>query len=377
MELHISDDQSLLVDTTRRFLHKHASPEVLRSHRDDDSGYGQSFWRDGTTLGWTSLLVRESQGGGSVSGEGVRDLALIAHEFGRAAAPGPLLSTNVAAAALDRFGTSELHRDILASILAGSVVSWCHAEPVPAQSLGTVDTELIDANGTLQLCGVKSPVEQGSQAGHFLASARSRAGLTQVVVPRDAPGLTVVPLKSVDLTRRFAEVSFDRTPIPYAAVLGAAGEAAPALEWQLQLAVVIQVNEMVGAMERAFEMTLDYAFDRYSFGRPLASYQEIKHRFADMKSWLEASHALANAATRAVGAGDADAGELISAAKSYIAQHGTELCQDCVQLHGGIGLTYEHDLHLYLRRVTLGAATHGTVRDHRLRLADILEAQGT
>jgi alkylation response protein AidB-like acyl-CoA dehydrogenase len=120
------------------------------------------------------------------------------------------------------------------------------------------------------------------------------------------------------------------------------------------------------------EMTRQWAFDRYTFGRPLASYQEIKHRFADMTLWLEASKATVVAAARAVSTHAPEAPELVSAAASYVHDHGPELGQDCVQLHGGIGVTWEHDLHLYLRRVTLNALTFGTVRDHRERLAALV-----
>ena len=372
MELTLSDDQELLRDTTRRFLSERAAPAQLREWRHHPLGCDPGIWREGVELGWTSLLVDEAAGGGSISGEGLMDLAFIAHEFGRQASPGPLLSVNVVAAALSRFGTSEQKSQVLPSILGGGIATWCHAEPTSNDS---VATQLCRRGDGHVLSGRKSPVEQGGQAEHFLVSAQSESGIAQVLVPRDAPGMAVTPLESVDLTRRFSEVAFDSTPVPRSAVVGELGNAAADIEWQLQIALVIQLHEMVGAMEKSFEMTLEWAFDRYSFGRPLASYQELKHRFADMKCWLEASHGLVNAATRAVQRGRPDAAELVSAAKSYIAHHGTELCQDCVQIHGGLGITFEHDLHLYLRRVTLGAVTHGTIRDHRLRLADLLEGE--
>ena len=118
-------------------------------------------------------------------------------------------------------------------------------------------------------------------------------------------------------------------------------------------------------MQTAFDMTVEWAFDRYSFGRPLASYQELKHRFADMLSWLEASHAVSDAATAALAAGSPDAAELLSVAKAFIGDYGGELMQDCVQMHGGIGVTFEHDLHLYLRRHTVNRALYGTPAEHR------------
>jgi alkylation response protein AidB-like acyl-CoA dehydrogenase len=122
-------------------------------------------------------------------------------------------------------------------------------------------------------------------------------------------------------------------------------------------------------------MTVQWAFDRYSFGRPLASYQELKHRFADMKLWLEASHAISDGAVRAVAEGAPNAWELLSAGKAYVGYHGIELLQDCVQIHGGIGVTFDHDMHLYLRRLTLGSRLYGSVTEHRERLTAALEAQ--
>jgi alkylation response protein AidB-like acyl-CoA dehydrogenase len=138
---------------------------------------------------------------------------------------------------------------------------------------------------------------------------------------------------------------------------------------------VLVTAEAVGAMQRAFDMTVEWAFDRYSFGRPLASYQELKHRFADMKSWLEAAHAVSDAAAASVQDGAPDAAELVSIAKAFVGHYGVELLQDCVQLHGGIGVTYEHDLHLFLRRVVLDAGLHGTAAEHRQRITTFVERE--
>ena len=133
--------------------------------------------------------------------------------------------------------------------------------------------------------------------------------------------------------------------------------------------------ESVGAMQAGFDLTVEWAFDRYSFGRPLASYQALKHRFADMKAWLEASHAISDEAALAVASGAPEAAELASAAKAFIGDYGSELLQECVQIHGGIGVTFEHVLHLPFRRHTVNRALHGTPADHRQRLCDVAEAQ--
>ena len=128
-------------------------------------------------------------------------------------------------------------------------------------------------------------------------------------------------------------------------------------------------------MQAAFDMTVEWSFDRYSFGRPLASYQALKHRFADMMSWLQAGHGISDAACAAAQDDEPNADELASAAKAFIGRYGGELIQDCVQLHGGIGVTFDHDLHLYLRRLTVNRSVAGTPREHLRRIAGIVEAR--
>ena len=221
--------------------------------------------------------------------------------------------------------------------------------------------------------GVKRPVESAAEASHLLVTGRTGDALTQVLVPTDAAGVDVAPMRSVDLTRRFSLVRFDDVRLPLDAVVGEVGGADDDVELQLQQALVVTTAESVGAMQRAFDMTVEWAFDRYSFGRPLASYQALKHRFADMTCWLEASHAIADAAARAVSSGRSDAAKLASVAMAYIGDHGSELLQDCVQLHGGIGVTFEHDLHLFLRRHTLSRTLYGTPADHRQRVTTLTE----
>jgi alkylation response protein AidB-like acyl-CoA dehydrogenase len=197
-----------------------------------------------------------------------------------------------------------------------------------------------------------------------------------VLVAAGSPGISVTPVRSVDVTRRLGAVAFDGVRVPRAAVVGEVGAATAQVARQRQLVLALSTAEAVGAMQAGFDMTVAWAFDRYSFGRPLASYQEIKHRFADMKTWLEASHAVSDAAAHAVATGSDEAEELVSAAKAYVGQLGSELLQDCVQLHGGIGVTFEHDLHLFLRRHTLCRVLFGTPTEHRRRLADLEEAAG-
>ncbi|HEX5586024.1 MAG TPA: acyl-CoA dehydrogenase family protein [Acidimicrobiia bacterium] len=375
MELEITEDQQFFVETTRRFLDERSTTAALRDMRDDPIGFAPDYWKQGAELGWTSLLVSEDDGGGTISGRAVPDLALVAFEFGKHAAPGPLVPEAVVAGAISRRGTDE-QKAALEGLLSGELIAaWCYGEPTRPARLGNLATEAVASGDGVRLSGVKGPVEAGAQAQLLLVTARTGDGLTQLLVPADTPGVKITPLDGLDLTRRYATVEFTNVELPASAVLGELGGADADVDWQLQVAIALQLAEMVGAMDRAFAMTVEWSFDRYSFGRPLASYQELKHRFADMKLWLEASHAIADAAAAKVEDGEPEAWDYLSAGKAYIGHYGVELMHDCVQMHGGIGVTFEHDLHLFLRRVTVDSLQFGSVTEHRERLTAALEAQ--
>jgi alkylation response protein AidB-like acyl-CoA dehydrogenase len=360
VELELTEEQAFFVETTRRFLEAECAIPAVRELEHDPVGYDPKAWAQGAQLGWASLLVPEADGGGSFSEHGLLDLVLVAEEMGRVVAPGPLGPVNVVAGALGRSGSPEQKAEVLPGLLAGErVAAWCGARPVD----GRPD------DGGFVLSGTCSPVEAGAQAAHLLVAVEHGDGCSQVLVPADAPGLTVTPMSGLDLVRRFAEVRFDDVAVPAGAVVGPVGRAAAEVEHALRVACTLQCAETAGIMDKVFTMTVEYLGDRYSFGRPLSSYQALKHRVADDKVTLEASHAIATAAARAVATSQANAGEVVSAAKAWIGPRATEMIQDCVQLHGGIGVTWEHDLHIYLRRATVNRATHGTPEDHAERVA--------
>jgi alkylation response protein AidB-like acyl-CoA dehydrogenase len=373
MHLALDDDQQFFQETTRKFLEQEAPIATVRALADDPAGFDRAWWKRGAELGWTSLLVPEEHGGGSLSGQGVLDLVIVAEEMGRLVSPGPLLPTSVAALALADTASPELCAQVLPAVVSGDVVvAWCPV--LPGGDGVTVTAQASDAGFALD--GVAAPVEAGAQADELLVTARTGGGLSQFLVACDAPGVTIESLGSVDLVRRFASVRFDATPVPADRLIGMLDGADDAATRQLQLAVVLQCAETVGALDRVLEFTLEYLADRTSFGRPLASYQALKHRVADMKMWLEAAHGVTELAAQAVQERADDADEIVSAAASYVGDHATEIVQECTQLHGGIGVTWEHDLHLYLRRVTLHRNLHGTPVQHREHLAVQLLDEG-
>lgn len=388
MKLDLSPEQAFFHGTTRQFLDDKVPTSLVRELRSDPAGFGRDFWRQGADLGWTSLLVTEADGGGSISGQGLVDLTLVAFEFGRYAAPGPLTAANVVTAAVARSGTAAQKAELLPGLMTGDLIgSWAYAEPRPFDRLGAVGVRARRSDGMYLLTGSKAPVEAASQADLFLVTALltdEGGGLVQFLVPTGTPGVSVSPMRTLDITRRYGRVTFTNAAVPASAVLGGASTVgastvgastvAADVERQLQIALVIQLAELTGTMDRGLELTTEWLFNRYSFGRPLASYQALKHRFADMRAWLEAAHAMADAAAQHVQAGSGRAGEYVSAGKSFLGTAACEVLQECVQFHGGIGVTFEHDLHLYLRRATVDAQLYGTVADHRERLTAILEA---
>jgi alkylation response protein AidB-like acyl-CoA dehydrogenase len=370
MELELTSDQELLRDTTRRFLQASVPLTAVRALADDPSGFDRGWWKKGAELGWTSLLVDEARGGGSVSGEGLRDLALVAEEMGAMVSPGPLIPTNVVAQTISVDGSDDLAERILPGLLSGeSVAAWCVAEQGrPVDPSGV--TLRAERNGDgFVLDGVKLPVEAGAEADWLLVTATGPDGLSQFLVPTSAPGVQVTALRGLDLVRRNAAIRFEGVRVGASAVVGELGGASLSFERQLQTALVLQCAEIVGAADRVFDFTVQYAFDRSSFGRALASYQALKHRFADMKLWLESAQAITVDATKAVQSGAPDATEVARIAKAYVGERCPELIQDCVQMHGGIGVTWEHDIHLYLRRVVLHRQTYGDPTEHRDRVA--------
>jgi alkylation response protein AidB-like acyl-CoA dehydrogenase len=369
VDLELSDDQELFRATTRQFLLDQVPLTTVREWAALSAGYRSDWWTRGAELGWTSLLVAEAHGGGTISGDGLSDLTLVAEEMGALVSPGPLGPVNVVAEAVSRDGRPEQVKTILPGLLTGKqVAAWCVAEPTTATGLeGVALTADSDGSGFV-LNGVKAPVEAGAEADWFLVTATSGQGPTQFVIPSLTPGIVTTPLRGLDLVRRHAKVEFIDVRVPSSSLLGDEGTARSAIDLQLRTALILQCAETVGATERVLEFTLQYAFDRYSFGRSLASYQALKHRFADMKLWLESALAITVDAAKA----DNDASEMAAIAKAYVSDRCPEIIQDCVQMHGGIGVTWDHDLHLYLRRVTLHRQIYGQAAEHRDRVAALI-----
>jgi alkylation response protein AidB-like acyl-CoA dehydrogenase len=368
-------DQELFETSTAQFLEATYPSARVRDVAQQDVTFDAEVWQQGAALGWTTLLVPEGAGGGSISGNGLLDLLIVAFHFGRHAAPGPLLGTNVVAAALGRWGSEDQRAGPLADLVDGTATAaWCPSATVDGLAMAGLGVTAVGSGDAVVLDGTLPCVEGATDATYLLVLAGAGEMRSHHLVPVSTPGVEASPLQGVDLTRRFHRVTLTDVRVPVSARVGDPGAGDTQGAALLDIVATLQAAEIVGAMQRAFDMTLSWTADRYSFGRPLGSYQEIKHRVADMRTALEASGAVAAKAARTVGDGGAGASSWASAAMAYAGRFGPEVIQDCIQLHGGIGVTFDHDLHIFLRRAVVDAQLFGTPAEFNQRLVRLIEA---
>jgi alkylation response protein AidB-like acyl-CoA dehydrogenase len=372
VDLDLSDDQELFRETTMRFIEARCPLPKVRELADTPVAHDPGLLGDAGELGWFALFVPEEFGGGSVSGSPLRDAVIVAEERGRFVQPGPFVATNVVASAIARDGDRGQQEAFLPRLATAELTaSWAISDRSGTPVAGAV-TARATGDGFI-LDGTAGLVSEAAAAGLFLVSAADAVGggVTQFLVPADTPGVTVVPLDGLDLTRRFADVRFDTVALTASSVLGTPGGGAAGVDAQLDLAVALTLAESVGAMRRLVEITVDYAKARTAFGRPIGSFQALKHLLADASFWVEVSTAGASAVAPAVADGRPTASEIASIAKAYAGDAGVEVAQVCLQAHGGIGFTWEHDLHFYLRRLSADRVLYGDPGWHRERICRI------
>lgn len=373
MTTQITTEERLFRDASTEFTRERAGIPATRALFAEGRTFDGDAWAQAAELGWTALLVPEDLGGGSPSGEGVIDLEGVAELVGESVSPGPLAVVSVAIAGLVHPAATGEHEDVLEGLVAGELVAtWAVHGPGAAWDLTAPGVTATPTADGWTLNGEARAVEFGADADVLLVAATTPDGIIEVRVGADAAGLEATPTGSVDLVRHFATVRFDGVAVPREALVADEENSAEVLAHQAAVMNLLQCAEAVGAIRKVFQITVEWGFDRYSFGRPLVSYQALKHRYSDMMTWLYACQAITRGAARALQNGDADAARLVSIAKSYVGDQGVKIVQDCCQIHGAISQTTDHDLHIYLRRVMLARQLYGTPREHRALLADHL-----
>ncbi|HEY9556572.1 MAG TPA: acyl-CoA dehydrogenase family protein [Acidimicrobiales bacterium] len=368
IQLDLTDDQVLFHETTARFIEAELPRERTRAWHEKADGFDRGWLAKSAELGWFSMLVPEADGGGSVSDNPLADAALVAEELGRQVQPGPFVPMNVALAAIARHGDPSRKADLLPVAVAGQVVvTWAPADPAGRWDLGAA-VRVERAESGFTVTGRRGQVQEAAQADWLLVAGTLDGEVVQVIVPTAAPGVTLEPLATLDLARRMADVSLEAVEVPADAIVRGG---ANALEQMHRQAAVLAAVETVGAMDALLTMTVEYAKDRIAFGRPIGSFQALKHLMADLAMSLEVAKAAAAAAISSVGQDRDDAAEVTAMAAAAIGEAGNELAQQCLQIHGGIGYTWEHDLHLLMRRIQTNSVLYGTPTWHREQLCRV------
>jgi alkylation response protein AidB-like acyl-CoA dehydrogenase len=370
MDLAFGEQHDLLRDSTRRFLDDCQPLSAVRARMENGEPFDAAVWQQGAELGWTAMLIPANRDGGSVTDQPVVDLIVLAEELGRTLHPGPIVPTNVVADLMVRYGNDAMAKEWLPPIARGEVTAaWCMTGDGSADQ-ASIEVVATPAGDGWALHGSSRYVEGARNAGVLLVAAHQGDGLLHFAVPAGASGLSIRTLASLDLTRRLHEVCFDNVVVPASGVLT---QGPDAWERGLAVATVLQAGMSVGAADHVFGATVDYLKARQQFGRTIASFQAIKHRIADLLISLEAMRSAVYYAALALAETLTDAPEAVATVGAFVDDAFADLCGEAVQLHGGIGFTWEHDLHLFLRRAKSSQVLYGDGAWHRERLCTLLE----
>jgi alkylation response protein AidB-like acyl-CoA dehydrogenase len=366
MNFAFSEEQDELRRAVRRFLDDKSPMTEVRRLMETTEGYDPAVWQQmGSQLGLQGLAVPEEYGG---SGFGYVELIVVLEEMGASLLCAPYFST-VALAANCLLSTTDesAKKDLLPGISSGeTIATLAFTEDSGRWDLEGITLEARGSGGEWKLHGHKMFVLDGHTASLVLVAARTGAGVSIFAVDGGAAGLTRTPLATMDQTRKQARLEFDGTP---ARLVGEEGSGGPVLSRTLDLAAVALAAEQVGGAQRCLDMSVDYAKTRIQFGRPIGSFQAIKHKCADMLLEVESAKSAAYYAGWAAAEDSEELPVVASLAKSYCSEAYFHAAAENIQIHGGIGFTWEHDAHLYFKRAKSSELLLGDPTYHRELLA--------
>jgi alkylation response protein AidB-like acyl-CoA dehydrogenase len=375
MQLILSEDQELLAKTAADFVSQNSPVARVRALRDgnDPDGFSRALWKQMAELGWVGIPFPESLGG---AGMGLAELAVVLEELGRNLAPEPFLSTVLLAGGVLQLAGSEAQqkRWLEPAVQGDAILALAQQERTSRFDLNRVATRAEAIAGGYRLSGEKIAVLDGAAADALIVVARTagaaddHSGISLFLVPASAPGLSIERQSRVD-SRGAALVHLDGCQVGADALVGALGEGLPVLEAAVDRATVGLCAEMFGSMSQAFDRTLDYLKHRVQFGVPIGSFQALKHRAAELFIQIELCRSAVMAAARAIDAGSADGAALVSLAKARCSDAAIAVANEAVQMHGGIGMTDEHEIGFYLKRARVAELTLGDGAWHRARWA--------
>jgi alkylation response protein AidB-like acyl-CoA dehydrogenase len=377
MNFGFNEEQELLRSTARKFFDNECGSVTVRKLMDGTEGMTPDLWKKIAEQGWTGLIFADEHGG---MGLGVVDLVVLMEEMGRAVVPGPFFSTVLLGGlAIREAGTDVQKKTWLPKISSGearATLAWME----PSAELGArgITLQATAKGAGFQLSGTKLFVQDAHTADVIVVAARTAAGkspeegVSLFLVPKGTPGMTVTLLPTMDQTRKLCEVGFKDVVLGAEALMGQAGSGWAPLARVIDRATVALCAEMCGGAQKVLEMTVEYAKIRQAFGRPIGSYQGVKHKAADMLVDVENSKSITYYAAWAMDEGVPEGPLAVSMAKAYVSDAYRRVSGAGIQLHGGIGFTWEHDLHLYFKRAKGSEFTFGDATWHRERVAQLV-----
>jgi alkylation response protein AidB-like acyl-CoA dehydrogenase len=379
MSLVLSEDQQLLKDSAKAFVDQNAPVSVLRGLRDskDAQGYDQNLWRQMLELGWAGMAIPEAYGGFEF---GYGGLGVVLEESGRTLVSSPLIATVLlGASAINELGSDAQKSEFLPQVVSGELLLALAIDEKPHHRPCRIETSAVKSGEGYVLNGCKTFVLDGHIANKLVVVARTsgaiddEAGLSVFLVDAAAEGVSINRSWMVD-SRNSAMLSLINVKVGADALLGAEGGAYTSLTRVLDIGRIGVAAEMLGSMQQAFEITLDYLKQREQFGVLIGSFQGLQHRAAEMYSEIELCKSAVRAALAALDDADktdADIAEFASIAKAKLSEVSTLVSNEAVQMHGGIGMTDEYDIGFYMKRARVAAAFLGDALFHRERYASL------
>jgi alkylation response protein AidB-like acyl-CoA dehydrogenase len=364
MNFSFSEDQVLLRNSVRAALDEQCTPAHVRAMADDPRGYSETLWGEMAKLGWLGLPFAEEQGG---AGLGLVELALVLEEMGRAAYPGPYFASVVLGGLGIQLGGSAAQKERWLPAIASGQARASAAlleDALDWDPASTTATAAKTRDGW-RLSGLKRFVPWAHVADVVLVPARAPEGVSLFLMDPRAAGVTLTPMIGIDLSNRWSEMRLDGVGVSADALMGRAGDAGGLLDALLRRAAVGASAEMLGAARRCLDMSVGYVKVREQFGQLIGSFQAIRHRCAEMLMEVENCHSAVYYAAWALTAGAGDAAAAASICKSYVSEAARKVCGDAIQVHGGIGFTWEYDLHLYFKRAKALEPLYGDAAHHR------------
>ena len=368
------EEQKLIRESARSVLSARAASDALSAALREPGGFDTALWRTFGELGWTGLAIPQAYGG---AGLGWVELCLLQEEQGRRLVPSPFFSTCALAAPLiAAAGDEAQRRALLPRIAAGELTIACALTGTEGRPPGDGVSVLLESRGEeFTLSGVADFVIHADSAELLVVLARASVspsrgagGLSVAVIPAASAGLSIHPHVMLDLTRPMARIELDGVNVSREQLLGDPGSAASAVEAALDLARIALASEALGGAERVLEMTTDYVKERVQFGRPVGSFQAVKHRLADMMIEVEAAKSAAWYAACVADERHEELAEAAAIAKSYCCDAFFDCAANAIQLHGGIGFTWEHEVHRYFKRARATMTLLGSPAWQRERL---------